>query len=110
MRASSLPLLRWEILERASPKEPADSRAPKTDDSSQLNREGQDVPTTTLVDAIRVVAAGNSLFGPAATRRLVAQFAQAPSAADPSPPLDVLTGRLPLSASLGNRQRARSST
>jgi len=36
----------------------------------------KDVEPADLVDAIRVVAAGNSLFGPAATERLVARFAQ----------------------------------
>jgi len=36
----------------------------------------KDVEPADLVDAIRVVAAGNSLFGPAATQRLVARFAQ----------------------------------
>ena len=35
----------------------------------------KDVQPAELVDAIRVVAAGNSLFGPAATRRLIEQFA-----------------------------------
>jgi DNA-binding NarL/FixJ family response regulator len=52
----------------------------------------KDVQPTELVDAIRVVAAGNSLFGPAATRRLVERFAhqlQAPS----SERLDELTER-----------------
>jgi DNA-binding NarL/FixJ family response regulator len=38
----------------------------------------KDVEPAELVDAIRVVAAGNSLFGPAATERLVARFAQEP--------------------------------
>ena len=38
----------------------------------------KDVEPAELVDAIRVVAAGNSLFGPAATERLVARFAQQP--------------------------------
>jgi DNA-binding NarL/FixJ family response regulator len=37
----------------------------------------KDVEPAELVDAIRVVAAGNSLFGPAATERLVARFARA---------------------------------
>jgi DNA-binding NarL/FixJ family response regulator len=36
----------------------------------------KDVEPAELVDAIRVVAAGNSLFGPAATERLLARFAQ----------------------------------
>ncbi|HYY04634.1 MAG TPA: response regulator transcription factor [Gaiellaceae bacterium] len=35
----------------------------------------KDVQPAELVDTIRVVAAGNSLFGPAATRRLIEQFA-----------------------------------
>jgi DNA-binding NarL/FixJ family response regulator len=40
----------------------------------------KDVQPAELVDAIRVVAAGNSLFGPAATRRLVERFAHQPAA------------------------------
>ncbi len=52
----------------------------------------KDVEPAELVDAIRVVAAGNSLFGPAATKRLVERFAgQAPS--PPSHALDALTER-----------------
>jgi DNA-binding NarL/FixJ family response regulator len=39
----------------------------------------KDVEPEQLVDAIRVVAAGNSLFGPAATRRLLERFAPPPS-------------------------------
>jgi DNA-binding NarL/FixJ family response regulator len=52
----------------------------------------KDVEPAELVDAIRVVAAGNSLFGPAATERLVARFAQqaAPGAVHS---LDELTDR-----------------
>jgi DNA-binding NarL/FixJ family response regulator len=52
----------------------------------------KDVEPAELVDAIRVVAAGNSLFGPAATERLVARFAQEP---DPAAArnLDALTDR-----------------
>jgi DNA-binding NarL/FixJ family response regulator len=38
----------------------------------------KDVQPEELVDSIRVVAAGNSLFGPTATRRLLEQFAQRP--------------------------------
>jgi DNA-binding NarL/FixJ family response regulator len=52
----------------------------------------KDVQPTELVDAIRVVAAGNSLFGPAATQHLVQQFAQARPAAD-APSLEHLTER-----------------
>ena len=39
----------------------------------------KDVEPGPLVDAIRVVAAGNSLFGPAATQRLLDRFAPPPS-------------------------------
>jgi len=39
----------------------------------------KDVQPEQLVDAIRVVAAGNSLFGPAATQRLLERFAPPPS-------------------------------
>jgi len=54
----------------------------------------KDVHPADLVDAIRVVAAGNSLFGPAATERLVARFGQRRD--DPRAPtrsLDELTER-----------------
>jgi DNA-binding NarL/FixJ family response regulator len=52
----------------------------------------KDVQPNDLVDAIRVVAAGNSLFGPAATERLVARFAHGgPTMATRS--LDELTER-----------------
>jgi DNA-binding NarL/FixJ family response regulator len=50
----------------------------------------KDVQPAELADAIRVVAAGNSLFGPAATKRLVTRFAQPPQ---PSRSLDALTER-----------------
>lgn len=52
----------------------------------------KDVEPAELVDAIRVVAAGNSLFGPAATERLVARFAQQ-VAPDAGRSLDELTER-----------------
>jgi DNA-binding NarL/FixJ family response regulator len=39
----------------------------------------KDVEPAALVDAIRVVSAGNSLFGPAATQRLLDRFAPPPS-------------------------------
>ncbi len=52
----------------------------------------KDASEERLVTAIRVVAEGGSLFAPAATRRLVAEFAgQAPSALPPS--LAALTER-----------------
>ena len=50
----------------------------------------KDVQPNDLVDAIRVVAAGNSLFGPAATHRLVSRFAEN---APPTRSLDTLTDR-----------------
>jgi DNA-binding NarL/FixJ family response regulator len=53
----------------------------------------KDVQPTDLVDAIRVVAAGNSLFGPAATERLVARFGQQRDPRAPTRSLDELTGR-----------------
>jgi len=49
----------------------------------------KDVEPAELVDAIRVVAAGNSLFGPAATERLLARFAEPPTGRS----LDELTER-----------------
>ena len=51
----------------------------------------KDVRPDELVDAIRVVAAGNTLFGPAATRRLVERFAQPEPT--PAPALADLTER-----------------
>ena len=51
----------------------------------------KDVQPAELVDAIRVVAAGNSLFGPTAARRLVERFAS--PAVPASDKLDQLTGR-----------------
>ena len=53
----------------------------------------KDVEPADLVDAIRVVAAGNSLFGPAATQRLVAHFAQQRDPGTPTRVLDDLTER-----------------
>jgi DNA-binding NarL/FixJ family response regulator len=53
----------------------------------------KDVQPTDLVDAIRVVAAGNSLFGPAATERLVARFGQQHDLCAPTRSLDKLTER-----------------
>ena len=49
----------------------------------------KDVEPGELVDAIRVVAAGNSLFGPAATERLLTRFAEPPTGRS----LDELTER-----------------
>jgi DNA-binding NarL/FixJ family response regulator len=52
----------------------------------------KDVEPAGLVDAIRVVAAGNTLFGPAATRHLVERFAHLPPMT-PVPGLEQLTDR-----------------
>jgi DNA-binding NarL/FixJ family response regulator len=52
----------------------------------------KDVEPGELVDAIRVVAAGNSLFGPVATQHLVERFAQARPAVETTA-LEQLTER-----------------
>jgi DNA-binding NarL/FixJ family response regulator len=52
-----------------------------------------EVEPADLVDVIRVVAAGNSLFGPAATQRLVARFAQQHDPGASTRSLDDLTER-----------------
>jgi RNA polymerase sigma factor (sigma-70 family) len=54
----------------------------------------KDVQPAELVAAIHVVAAGNALFAPAATRRLLDRFATTPAvAADAEQALDHLTAR-----------------
>jgi DNA-binding NarL/FixJ family response regulator len=50
----------------------------------------KDVQPVELVDAIRVVAAGNALFGPTATQRLIERFGELPKQ---PPSLDALTER-----------------
>jgi DNA-binding NarL/FixJ family response regulator len=51
-------------------------------------------PATELVNAIRVVAAGEALLAPSVTRRLLDEFARRPQADRPSPEaLDDLTAR-----------------
>jgi DNA-binding NarL/FixJ family response regulator len=52
----------------------------------------KDAPAAQLVDAIRVVAAGDALLAPTVTRRMIAEFAQRPLPAD-EPALAELTGR-----------------
>jgi len=52
----------------------------------------KDAPAAQLVDAIRVVAAGDALLAPSITRRLIAEFARRPVAAD-EPALEELTAR-----------------
>jgi len=52
----------------------------------------KDAPAAQLVDAIRVVAAGDALLAPAITRRMIAEFAGRPLPQD-EPALDQLTIR-----------------
>lgn len=51
------------------------------------------VDSATLVDAVRRVAAGEGMLAPEVTRRLLAEFAAAPAAADPPAALAALTPR-----------------
>jgi DNA-binding NarL/FixJ family response regulator len=53
----------------------------------------KDVPEEQLVAAIRVVAAGGSLFAPAVTRRLIEEFARRARAPEPPAALAELTPR-----------------
>ena len=55
----------------------------------------KDTPPEQLVDAIRVVAAGDALLAPAITRRVIEEFVSRPPAAARTPPpgLDELTAR-----------------
>jgi len=55
----------------------------------------KDTPPEQLVDAIRVVAAGDALLAPAITRRVIEEFVSRPpaSARRPAPGLDELTAR-----------------
>jgi len=53
----------------------------------------KDVPEDQLIAAIRVVAAGGSLFAPAVTRRLIEEFARRANQPEPPPELDALTPR-----------------
>jgi len=53
----------------------------------------KDVPPEDLVDAIRVVAAGDALLAPSVTRRLLDRFAQLPAANTGPAGLDQLTER-----------------
>jgi DNA-binding NarL/FixJ family response regulator len=54
----------------------------------------KDTPAEELLDAVRVVAAGNALLAPSVTRQLIEEFArQRPTTAAPPPELDQLTDR-----------------
>ena len=50
-------------------------------------------PPEDLIRAIRVVASGDGLLDPAVTRRVIAEFARAPSGPRPTPELATLTDR-----------------
>ncbi len=52
----------------------------------------KDAPPQHLIDAIRLVAAGDALLAPSVTRRLVAEFTQRPNPGD-TPALGTLTAR-----------------
>jgi DNA-binding NarL/FixJ family response regulator len=53
----------------------------------------KDAPEDQLVSAIRVTAAGGSLFAPSVTRRLIEDFARRDGTRAPPPALDALTAR-----------------
>jgi DNA-binding NarL/FixJ family response regulator len=53
----------------------------------------KDTPPEKLIDAVRVVAAGDALLAPSITRRLVEEFAAAPHGTTSVPGLDELTER-----------------
>ncbi|MBK9180379.1 MAG: response regulator transcription factor [Acidimicrobiales bacterium] len=54
----------------------------------------KDTPPDDLIEAIRVVAAGDSLLSPSITRRLIEEFARQPlPSTSPPPALDLLTDR-----------------
>ena len=55
----------------------------------------KDAPAEQLVEAIRVIAAGEALLAPSVTRRLIEDFSRRPAreAPTPAPGLDLLTNR-----------------
>lgn len=53
----------------------------------------KDTPPQSLLDGIRVVAAGDALLAPAVTRRLIAEFASRPDPSRGADQLDPLTDR-----------------
>lgn len=53
----------------------------------------KDTAPAALLDAIRVVHAGDALIAPSVTRRLIAEFATRPDPADQPKALEALTGR-----------------
>jgi DNA-binding NarL/FixJ family response regulator len=53
----------------------------------------KDAEPTALLDAIRIVADGQSLLAPSVTRRVIEHFGSTPRAPEPHPQLGDLTGR-----------------
>jgi DNA-binding NarL/FixJ family response regulator len=53
----------------------------------------KNTPAEQLVEAIRVVAAGDSLLAPSVTRRLIEEFVRQRRRGDPPPELGTLTAR-----------------
>lgn len=53
----------------------------------------KNAPPEDLIDAVRVVAAGNALLAPSVTQRLIAEFMRRPSAPALPPELQLLTER-----------------
>jgi DNA-binding NarL/FixJ family response regulator len=53
----------------------------------------KNAPPEGLIEAVKVVAAGDGLLAPSVTRRIIAEFARRPPAPPPSPVLAALTER-----------------
>jgi DNA-binding NarL/FixJ family response regulator len=53
----------------------------------------KNAPPEDLIDAVRVVAAGNALLAPSVTQRLIEEFMKRPSPRVPAPALPLLTER-----------------
>jgi DNA-binding NarL/FixJ family response regulator len=53
----------------------------------------KDAPPERLVEAIRIVAAGEALLAPAVTRRVIEEYARRPERPPPAPALEHLTDR-----------------
>jgi DNA-binding NarL/FixJ family response regulator len=53
----------------------------------------KDVPRATLVDAVRIVADGDTMLAPSVTRRLIERYVATPPSAPPSPEVDMLSER-----------------
>ena len=53
----------------------------------------KNAPAEQLVEAVRVVAAGDALLAPSVTRRVIEEFVRQPRGGDPPPALESLTAR-----------------